>query len=114
MPEAVQSADTEEAMKEKRYHVALDDNEQSIQMSAFRMEKTPSGKITYNGTPGYHDDCIMAFAISLYILPQAISYDEQIATTNIFEEDYTRQSVAHCIRTGAGRQQPCAPSRYSG
>ena len=41
---------------------------------------------------GEHDDCIMAFAISLYILPQAISYDEQIATTNIFEEDYTRQS----------------------
>lgn len=44
----------------------LDDNEQSIQMSAFRMEKTPSGKITYNGTPGYHDDCIMATAFALH------------------------------------------------
>lgn len=44
----------------------LDDNEQSIQMSAFRMEKTPTGKITYNGTPGYHDDCIMATALALH------------------------------------------------
>lgn len=44
----------------------LNDNEQSIQMSAFRMEKTPSGKITYNGTPGYHDDCIMATAFALH------------------------------------------------
>jgi len=44
----------------------LDDNEQSIQMSAFRMEKTPTGKVTYNGTPGYHDDCIMATAMALH------------------------------------------------
>lgn len=44
----------------------LDDKEQSIQMAAFRMEKTPSGKVTYNGTPGYHDDCIMATAFALH------------------------------------------------
>lgn len=44
----------------------LDDKEQSIQMSAFRMEKTPTGKITYNGAPGYHDDCIMATALALH------------------------------------------------
>lgn len=44
----------------------LDDNEQSIQMSAFRMEKTQGGRVTYNGTPGYHDDCIMATAFALH------------------------------------------------
>lgn len=44
----------------------LDDNEQSLQMSAFRMEKTKTGKITYNAAPGYHDDCIMATAFALH------------------------------------------------
>lgn len=53
-------------MVQNRTIQLLDDNEQSIQMSAFRMEKTPSGKITYNGTPGYHDDCIMATAMALH------------------------------------------------
>ena len=39
MPRAVQSADTEEAMKEKRYHVALDDNEQSILIHCLNDER---------------------------------------------------------------------------
>lgn len=39
MPRAVQSADTEEVMKEKRYHVALDDNEQSILIHCLNDER---------------------------------------------------------------------------
>jgi hypothetical protein len=44
----------------------LDDAEQSLQMSAYTMERTPSGKITYNAAPGYHDDCIIATALALH------------------------------------------------
>lgn len=44
----------------------LDDPEQSLQMSAYAMERTPSGKITYNAAPGYHDDCIIATALALH------------------------------------------------
>lgn len=44
----------------------LDDAEQSLQMSAYTMERTPSGKITYNAAPGYHDDCIIATALAIH------------------------------------------------
>lgn len=44
----------------------LDDAEQSLQMSAYAMERTPTGKITYNAAPGYHDDCIIATALALH------------------------------------------------
>jgi len=37
---------------------------------------------------GEHDDCIMAFAISLYILPQARSYEEKVETKKRIFNDY--------------------------
>ena len=49
----------------------LDDPELKIQMSAYQAERTPSGKITYNAAPGYHDDCIMATAFALHGLSTA-------------------------------------------
>lgn len=44
----------------------LDDAEQKVQMAAYQMERTPSGKVTYNAAKGYHDDIIMADAFALY------------------------------------------------
>lgn len=44
----------------------LDDPEQKIQLSAFQMERTKSGLVTYNAAKGYHDDIIMATAFALY------------------------------------------------
>lgn len=44
----------------------IDDNEQSLQMSAYQLERTPTGKITYNAAPGYHDDCIIATSLALH------------------------------------------------
>ena len=38
-PEAAQNADTEEKMKEKLFHVALDDNEQSILIHCLNDER---------------------------------------------------------------------------
>lgn len=50
----------------------LDDTELKTQMSAYRMERTPTGKITYNAAPGYHDDIIMATAFALHAMRSAI------------------------------------------
>ena len=44
----------------------LDDPETKIQMSAYQMERTASGKVTYNAAKGYHDDIIMADAFALH------------------------------------------------
>lgn len=44
----------------------LDGVDMKIQMSAYQMQRLPSGRITYNAAPGYHDDCIMATAFALY------------------------------------------------
>ena len=44
----------------------LDDPEQKVQLAAYQMEKTPTGKITYNAAKGYHDDIIMATAFALH------------------------------------------------
>ena len=49
----------------------LDDPEQKIQMSAYQVERTASGKVTYNAAKGYHDDIIMATAFALYGQAQA-------------------------------------------
>lgn len=46
------------------------DNEQYREMSMYMMEVTPSGKITYNGATGTHDDCVMADAMALYGLDE--------------------------------------------
>lgn len=49
----------------------LDEAEMKIQMSAYQMEKTATGLITYNATKGYHDDCIIATALALHGLATA-------------------------------------------
>lgn len=49
----------------------LDDPEQKVQLAAYQMEKTPTGKITYNAARGYHDDIIMATAFALHGLRSA-------------------------------------------
>ena len=49
----------------------LDEAEMKIQMSAYQMERTAGGKVTYNAASGYHDDCIIATSLALYGLTQA-------------------------------------------
>lgn len=44
----------------------LDDPEMKIQLSAYQLQRTPSGKITYNAADGYHDDCIIATSLALH------------------------------------------------
>ena len=44
----------------------LDDPEQKVQMSAFQVQKTPTGKVTYAAADGYHDDIILADAFALH------------------------------------------------
>lgn len=43
----------------------LDDTELKLELACYELEKTPTGKITYNAKKGYKDDCIMAIAICL-------------------------------------------------
>lgn len=51
----------------------LDDPILKIQMSAYEMKKTTTGKITYgNSSDQYHDDTIIATALALHGLNQAI------------------------------------------
>lgn len=44
----------------------LNDREQNMEMAVIQMEKTKTGKITYNAQKPYHDDCIDATAFALY------------------------------------------------
>lgn len=44
----------------------LDDPELKVQLAAYQLERTPSGKVTYNAAKGYHDDIIMATAFALH------------------------------------------------
>jgi hypothetical protein len=44
----------------------LNDPTQVRELQAFQMERTPSGKITYNAPSGYHDDTVIALAIANY------------------------------------------------
>lgn len=43
----------------------LDDVEQKMEMTNYQVEKTPTGKITYNAASGFHDDIIMSTMIAL-------------------------------------------------
>lgn len=43
----------------------IKNEEQYREFSMYEMELTSTGKITYNGIPGTHDDCVMASAIAL-------------------------------------------------
>ena len=44
----------------------FDDEEQYREFSMYMMEILPSGKITYNGQLGVHDDLVMSGAIALH------------------------------------------------
>lgn len=57
----------------------LRDAEQHREMSMYMMEITPSGKITYNGATGTHDDCVMASAMALYGLGGLTRNDYRIS-----------------------------------
>ena len=46
----------------------LDDMEQKIQFSSYEIQKTATGKITYNAANGFHDDIIMSDALCLEIM----------------------------------------------
>lgn len=50
---------------QNRTMTILDDPELKLEMSVLQQQKTNSGKITYNATQGYHDDCIIATALAL-------------------------------------------------
>lgn len=42
----------------------IDDDEQRKQFASYEMQVTSTGKITYNGIAGVHDDCVMSAAIA--------------------------------------------------
>lgn len=48
----------------------LNDSELYAQLSAYMMEVTKSGQITYNGLAGTHDDLVMASAFALWAIKQ--------------------------------------------
>lgn len=50
----------------------LDDNEQKMEMAVLKMEKTKTGKITYNAPKPYHDDCLDATAMALYGMKKGV------------------------------------------
>ena len=46
----------------------IKDNKLLLEMVSYMSEKTPTGKITYNGSPGVHDDLVIALALALHAL----------------------------------------------
>lgn len=44
----------------------IKDNKLLLEMVSYQVEKTPTGKVTYNGSPGVHDDLVIALALSLH------------------------------------------------
>ena len=44
----------------------IDDNKLILEMLGYRIEQTPSGKITYNGSDGVHDDLVIALALAIW------------------------------------------------
>lgn len=46
----------------------VDDKKLLLEMVSYQMEKKPSGKITYNGSLGVHDDIVISLALALYAL----------------------------------------------
>lgn len=37
-----------------------------LEMVGYQVEQTPTGKVTYNGSSGIHDDCVIALALALH------------------------------------------------
>lgn len=52
----------------------IDDDEQRKQFASYEMQFTPTGKITYNGIAGVHDDTVMGTAIARYKMKNKIQY----------------------------------------
>lgn len=46
----------------------LDNQELKMEMAVLKMERTKTGKITYNASKPYHDDCLDATGYSLYAM----------------------------------------------
>lgn len=42
------------------------DNKLLLEMVSYQVEKTPTGKITYNGSQGVHDDLVIALGLALH------------------------------------------------
>lgn len=50
----------------------LDDSELKMEMAVLKMEKTKTGKITYNAPKPYHDDCLDATGFALYGMQKGV------------------------------------------
>lgn len=46
----------------------IDDKKLLLEMVSYQMERTPSGKITYNGSPGENDDIVISISLALQAL----------------------------------------------
>ena len=46
----------------------IDDKKLLLEMVSYQMEKTLSGKITYNGSPGVNDDIVISISLALHAL----------------------------------------------
>lgn len=48
----------------------IDDKKLLLEMVSYQMQKTPTGKITYNGSLGVNDDIVISISLALYALKQ--------------------------------------------
>lgn len=48
----------------------INDKKLLLEMVSYQMEKTQSGKITYNGSPGVNDDIVISISLALHALKQ--------------------------------------------
>lgn len=46
----------------------INDKKLLLEMVSYQMEKTPSGKVTYNGSPGVNDDIVISISLALHAL----------------------------------------------
>lgn len=48
----------------------IDDKKLLLEMVSYQMEKTSTGRVTYNGSPGVNDDIVISISLALYALKQ--------------------------------------------
>lgn len=53
----------------------IDDDEQRKQFASYEMQFTPTGKITYNGIAGVHDDTVLSTAIARHKMNKKSNYN---------------------------------------
>ena len=46
----------------------INDKKLLLEMVSYQMEKTPTGKVTYNGSPGVNDDIVISISLALHAL----------------------------------------------